>query len=67
MVNGEGRNPGKKQLLDLADRFSVKNAAQIIEEVREAVSRWSEIAKDTGVTKISSQDIQKKLDSIRGN
>jgi len=64
MINGEGRNPGKKHLLELGDRFSIKNADQIIEEVREVVSKWSEIAKDVGVTKSYSNLIQKKLESI---
>jgi len=63
-VNGEGANPGRKQLLELADIFSIKNANIIINQVQEAISLWPDFAADCGVSKVSKNRIQKRLKSI---
>lgn len=67
MINSEGKNPGKKQFMELAERFSIKNANQIIAEVKESVSKWTDIAKEAGVNKNSSDILQKKLNSMLKN
>ncbi len=55
MVSGESKTPGKKQLLALADTFEVNNAAVIIEEVMDAVSRWQDYATEAGVNTASKK------------
>jgi serine/threonine-protein kinase HipA len=65
MVAGESKNPGKKELLKLATHFGVKNAITIIEQVREAISNWDEIAKESGVSKEYSQSIKNILGKLR--
>ncbi len=66
MIAGESQNPGRKELLKLATHFGLKNAAQIIEEVQEAVSQWEAIAGECGVFKENRQGIQKVLDKLAG-
>lgn len=57
-VAGEGRSPGRKQLLALAATFEIARAPTILEEVREAVSRWSAFAKTAGVREESRYEIE---------
>ena len=64
LVNGEGANPGRKQLLELADIFSIKKANNIINQVQEAIALWPDFAADCGVSKVSRNRIQKRLKSI---
>ncbi len=66
MVAGESKAPGMKDLLALADTFEVKNAAAIIEEVRDAVSRWQDYAVEAGVNAISKELINKAFIEIGG-
>jgi serine/threonine-protein kinase HipA len=66
MVAGESKNPGRKELMKLATLFGVKNAKTIIEQVQEAVSRWDQIARESGVSKENRQSIKKILDKLRG-
>jgi len=63
-VAGESQNPGRKDLMKLADHFGVKNAGAIIEEVQDAIRRWETIAKEYGVSKMNIQNIQKALNKI---
>ncbi len=63
-VAGESKNPGTKQLLELAKHFGVKKTMLIIDEVREAVSQWSTIAQDCGISKITRVSIEKELNRI---
>lgn len=65
MVAGESKNPGRKDLLKLATHFGIKNATLIIDKVQNAVNKWDEIAKESGVSKENSQNIQKAMDKIR--
>lgn len=61
MVMGEGRNPGAGDLRKLAAKFQVKRADAIIEEVRDATSRWMHFAREAGVSFSSRGIIQKEL------
>lgn len=50
-VNGKYDKITRDDLLALATANNIKNPSEIIEEVRETVSRWPEIARETGVPK----------------
>ena len=63
MINGEGKSPTSLHLMQLADKFSLKNAKLIINEVKEVISRWSEIAKESGVENASAKTIGKQIES----
>lgn len=63
-VAGEGRAPGRKHLLQLAETFEIRNANDIIDEVREAVNGWSEIAKICDVSSVSKVDISNEMKKI---
>lgn len=65
MVAGESKNPGRKDLINLASHFGVRNSKEIIEEVQEAVAQWRSIAVQCGVGKQSIQSVQKALDGVR--
>ena len=65
MVAGESKNPGRQDLMKLATHFSLKEAAKIIEEVKEAVSRWQEFAYDCGVSKQTTGIIRKAMEKLR--
>lgn len=63
---GNGRSPGKVELLKLAAMSSIdyRETLAIIEQVKEAISKWKQFAQEAGVSKSSMQLIQKKLNSI---
>lgn len=50
-VNGKFDGITRSDLLALAASNNIKNAAAIVEEVREAASRWPEMAREAGVPK----------------
>lgn len=56
-IMGEGKNPGTAHLLKLAEKFGLKNAAAIIEQVKDVVSNWAQFSKQAGVTKESGKII----------
>lgn len=60
-VAGEGKSPGRKQLLELANIFNVKNPNQIVDQVREALTNWKHYAEESGVGKASIELINKTL------
>lgn len=62
-VCGEGRSPGTEQFRRVADGagLGVKEAAHMVEEVREAVSRWPAFARTCGVRKSTEARIAKAL------
>ncbi len=63
-VDGEGANPGRQQLINLAETFSIARPNEVIAEVQEAISQWSTIAKDCGVLTNSMKRIQKKFNEL---
>lgn len=67
MIAGESQNPGKGQLLKLAETFGLKNPVRIIEEVKETISQWEKFAKEAGVTKASSTIISKTIRQLIRN
>jgi serine/threonine-protein kinase HipA len=64
MVSGESAQPSKLHLMQLADYFKIKKAKVIIEQVEDAVSCWTDFAKEAGVAKESDSLIQKKIQRI---
>jgi serine/threonine-protein kinase HipA len=64
---GNGRSPGKSDLLKLAAVSSIdhREALDILEPVKEAVSQWKQFAQEAGVSKSSTQLIQKKFNEMK--
>lgn len=58
---GNGTNPGTKELMELADHFSIKNGKKILDEVKAVVSNWGNYADQNGVSNASKSTIDKKL------
>ena len=58
-VAGEGRNPTRAHLLDVADAagLSRSRAVAAIEQARAAVARWPELAREAGVSSASADQI----------
>ncbi len=59
MYLGEGKNPTILHLEKLAKKHLIKDASQIIEEVKDSVSRWKDFAKEAGVSKSSINQLSK--------
>jgi serine/threonine-protein kinase HipA len=66
MVMGVGKNPGIRQLLELAKISNIKqsDALKIIDEVKSSVSKWSSFAKDAGVGAASCKLIDSAISKI---
>lgn len=60
-VGGEGANPGRKNLIELAKEFSINKPKEIIDQVQESIAKWPVIAKECGVSKVSIKRIQAKF------
>ena len=62
-VSGEGKNPDSTHLLSLAATFSipVKEAKQVIDQVRSVVSEWEKYAEMAGVKRASVPLIAKEI------
>ena len=60
-VAGEGASPGRKNILELANEFSINKPHDIINQVQDALAEWPAIAKECGVSKASLKMIQNKL------
>lgn len=63
MVMGEGRNPTTEHLLALGQAASIPQplAKHIIEETKEALSHWTELASEYGVSGERTAEIAKQL------
>jgi serine/threonine-protein kinase HipA len=64
-VAGEGANPGRANILSLAQTFSISKPSKIIEEVQESLAQWPAIAKQCGVSTASINIIQKKFEELK--
>jgi serine/threonine-protein kinase HipA len=60
-VAGESKNPSKKNLLQLADTFGLKNANDIIDQVYASISKWPVFADEAGVSRPSRIRVGKAL------
>ncbi len=59
-----GVNPGTKELMLLADHFSVNRGEKIIQEVKEVVREWPHFANAEEVSRDSTLSISNKLNQI---
>ncbi len=64
VVMGEGKSPGRPHLLELAKKFQLKKANEIIDQVVEVISQWSTFAEKAEVRMDSLKTIRRKLDSL---
>lgn len=64
MVMGEGRAPGRKHLLALAEKFQIKDAPEIIDKVVHTISHWKVYADEAEIDTLSSQTIEKEIRRI---
>jgi serine/threonine-protein kinase HipA len=64
-VAGEGANPDRNNIMNLAEEFSISKPSELIEEVQESISQWPIIAKECGVSSDSINRIQKKFEELR--
>jgi hypothetical protein len=62
-VAGSG-NPGPEKLMEIATAFRVNGAAQMIDEVRRAVSQWAVLAKANGVSNDTIHEIGSALQNV---
>lgn len=60
-VAGESKSPTEKHLLELANHFGVKNASMIIEQVKDSISSFKNLAINNGVSKNSIDLISKNI------
>ena len=68
MVMGEGKNPDTSHLLKLADEAKIKKdrAREIIDALKSSLSKWSELAKQYGVSDTNIKLIQSKISQVAG-
>jgi len=60
-VSGNSLNPGTKELMELVDHFSISKGKEIIDQVKMAVSKWTDFAEKAQVTIDSTTSIHKAL------
>lgn len=58
-------DPGRKELMELAEVFSINQPEVIINELKEIIEKWSLYAKMYGVSETSINTIEKSLKVIR--
>jgi serine/threonine-protein kinase HipA len=58
-------DPGKKELLELADVFSINKAKVIIDEIKDIIDAWRKYAELCGVSNDSIKTIETSLKAIR--
>lgn len=68
MVMGEGKNPDTSHLLKLAGEAKIKKdrALEIIDATKSSLSKWSELAKQYGVSDTNIKLIQSKISQVAG-
>ena len=66
-VLGNGRNPGTADLLKLAviAKINEQKAISIINQVKEAISKWRQFAEEANVSRQSSKNIDSQLSYIK--
>jgi serine/threonine-protein kinase HipA len=65
MYLGEGKNPTKEHLKELAKKHQLKNADKILQEVYDAVQKWSKFAKIAGVSAQMQKSIFQSISYIK--
>ena len=62
--SGNYVNPGRVELLELADALSINKAKIIIEEIKSITDRWKTYAESSEVSAVSMKNIENSLESI---
>lgn len=60
-VNNKWDDIGREDLLAVAKNVNIRQAEQIVEQVKEAVSQWPKLAKENGIPKNIIEKIDKTL------
>lgn len=63
-VNGKTENITFLDLWEIADRFNVPNATEIIEKVLDSVAVWSTFADQAGVPRNITNEILEEIESF---
>ena len=58
-INGEGKQPQLKDLKVLAEKYNVSHLTELIEQVKDAVSQWSNLAKQYDIKLQIIDEVQK--------
>jgi serine/threonine-protein kinase HipA len=58
-------DPGRKELMELAEVFSINKAEEIIDEIKEIIDKWRMYAELSGVSEASIKTIERSLKIIR--
>jgi len=61
---GNGINPGTKELLELANHFSIKKGKEIVAQVKDVVNNWKIYADKADVSVGAQKSIDKVLKSL---
>lgn len=66
MIMGEGKNPTKAHLLKLAKICNIKQdkALEIINQVLTATQKWDALAREVGVSKVQTKNIEEALSIV---
>ena len=66
MVMGEGKNPGRPHLMQLAVKFGIakSKSTAILDQITEAVGSWKLVADEAGVSKASAKTIASGIRQI---
>lgn len=65
-VNGKFREISRRDMMQVADQFSVPGAKAIIAEVTDAVAGWDSRAREAGVSKARRAIVADRLGEVRG-
>jgi len=63
-INGKNQNFNLKDILHVADEYSIKNPKKIINEINLSFLNWRKIAKDLNISKKTTDYIASKLKTI---
>lgn len=61
---GNGVNPGAKELMSLAEHFSIRNGDKIIEDIKSVIKDWEFFANQSGVLSDTAKSISNRLKEI---
>lgn len=64
-VNGKFEGISRRDLLSLADQFSVPGARAVLSEVTEAVAQWPRFAAEAGISAARTAEVADTLREIR--
>ena len=63
-INGKNNNISLKDILHIAEEYSIKNPKKIINQINQSFLNWTKIAKDLNISKKTTDHIASKLKTI---